>query len=297
MRTLDLEVLQIFRAVAEHGGITKAAARLNRVQSNVTTRIKQLEVRLGIELFHRRKRKLTLSPAGKLLLSYAERLLRLSSEAEAALRNGKSHGVFRLGTTESVAATRLPPILSRFHRDHPGVQVDLVTGTTDALIAKVLDFEIEAAFVAQPFITGELEMRPAFDEELVLIGPKTLPKTANTYEIGQRTIIAFSSGCAYRRVLENWLYQGKVVPERILEFASYHAIVACVAAGTGVALVPRSVLHALRALNDVHVCKLPSAVAKAKVMLIWPRGWRSATLNALMKEMEVEAEQKGSVNN
>src|ERR1700758_440213 len=98
MRTLDLEALHIFRAVAQHGGITKAAARLNRVQSNVTTRVKQLEDRLGTELFHRRNRKLMLSPEGKLLLGYAERLLRLSTEAEAALRNGKPPGVFRLGT-------------------------------------------------------------------------------------------------------------------------------------------------------------------------------------------------------
>jgi DNA-binding transcriptional LysR family regulator len=285
MRTLDLEALHIFRAVAQHGGITKAAARLNRVQSNVTTRVKQLEDRLGTELFHRRNRKLMLSPEGKLLLGYAERLLRLSTEAEAALRNGKPHGVFRLGTIESVAATRLPPILSRFHREHPQVQVDLATGTTDVLITKVLDFEIEAAFVAQPFDTDELEMRPAFDEELVLIGPKDFPKIVKPQDIGQQTVIAFSTGCAYRRVLENWLYQAKVVPERILEFASYHTIVACVAAGTGVALVPRSVLHTLRAQGDVNICKVPSSIAKAKAMLIWRRGWRSASLNALMKEM------------
>jgi DNA-binding transcriptional LysR family regulator len=285
MRTLDLEALQIFKAVAQHGGITKAAARLNRVQSNVTTRVKQLEERLGTELFHRRNRKMMLSPEGKLLLGYAERLLRLSIEAEAALRNGKPHGVFRLGTIESVAATRLPPILSRFHREHPQVQVDLATGTTDVLITKVLDFEIEAAFVAQPFDTDELEMRPAFDEELVLIGPKDFPKVVRPQEIGQRTVIAFSTGCAYRRVLENWLYQAKVVPERILEFASYHTIVACVAAGTGVALVPRSVLYTLRAQDDVNICKVPSSIAKAKAMLIWRRGWRSASLNALMKEM------------
>jgi|ERR1700736_5375196 DNA-binding transcriptional LysR family regulator len=284
MRTLDLEALQIFKAVVEHGGITKAAARLNRVQSNVTTRIKQLEKRLGTELFHRRNRRLVLSGEGKLLLGYAERLLRLSTEAEAALRNGKPHGVFRLGTIESVAATRLPPILSRFHRDHPTVQVDLATGTTDALIAKVLDYEIEAAFVSQPFLTDQLETQPAFDEELVLIGPKNFPKTSKADEIVQRTVIAFSTGCAYRRVLENWLYQAKVVPERVLEFASYHAIVACVAAGTGVALVPRSVLHALRAQNDVSICKVPASVAKAKVMLIWRRGWRSAALTAFLKE-------------
>ena len=72
MRTIDLEALHIFRTVAQQGGITRAAAKLNRVQSNVTTRVKQLEERLGAQLFLRERRGLTLSPEGRLLLGYAE---------------------------------------------------------------------------------------------------------------------------------------------------------------------------------------------------------------------------------
>src|SRR6266536_2178956 len=97
MGTIDLTALEIFKTVAELGGITKAAARLHRVQSNVTTRVKQLEERLGTTLFFRHGRRLTLSPDGKRLLAYADRLLDLSSEAEAALRNGLPSGTFQIG--------------------------------------------------------------------------------------------------------------------------------------------------------------------------------------------------------
>src|SRR5947207_15519688 len=115
-RTMDLVELRIFKAVAEQGGITKAAALLHRVQSNVTTRVQQLEERLGTKLFHRQGRRLVLSSEGKVLLAYAERLLRLSSEAQAALRGHGPHGVFRLGTLESTAATRLPAVLAQIGR-------------------------------------------------------------------------------------------------------------------------------------------------------------------------------------
>src|SRR2546422_491531 len=125
---MDLVELKIFKTVAEQGGITKAATALHRVQSNVTTRVKQLEERLGTKLFHRQGRKLVLSSEGKVLLAYADRLLRLSSEAQAALKGHGPHGLFKLGTLESTAATRLPPVLARYHRGYPAVRLELVTG-------------------------------------------------------------------------------------------------------------------------------------------------------------------------
>ena len=93
MGNIDLAALEIFKTVAEQGGIAKAAARLHRVPSNVTTRVKQLEERLGTKLFHRGHRRLVLSTEGKRLLGYADRLLHLSSEAEAALGSGAPAGV------------------------------------------------------------------------------------------------------------------------------------------------------------------------------------------------------------
>jgi len=286
MGSIDLVALEIFKAVAEQGGITKAAVRLHRVQSNVTTRVKQLEERLGARLFIRQHRRLVLSPEGKLLLEYADRLLRLSAQAEAALRDDGPRGVLRIGALESVAATRLPPILSRYHRAYPDVRIELVTGTTGALIARVLDEEVEAALVAEPFTANNLETMPAFVEELVLITPKRFPPIKTPKDIGHTTLIAFANGCSYRRRLEAWLAGAGVAPERAMEFGSYHAIVACVAAGTGIAVVPRSIVRVSRVKGEIAAHPLPAQVSKARTVLVWRRGHESAALTAMKGKLQ-----------
>ena len=280
MRTLDLDALHIFRTVAEQGGITRAAAKLNRVQSNVTTRVKQLEERLGTTLFLRERGRLTLSAEGRLLMAYADALLRLSAEAQAAVRSGKPRGILRIGTLESTAAARLPPILARYHGAYPEVQLELVTGTSGALVARLHAFEIEAAFVAEPFSAVGLETLHAFDEELVLVAPRGV-RVRTARDIGARSVIAFSTGCSYRRRLEEWLGEGGVVPSQVMEFASYHAIIACVSAGAGVAVVPRSVLKLASGEKEVAVTPLPRPIARARTMLAWRAGHRSIALDAL----------------
>ena len=285
MGTLDLTALEIFKTVAEQGGITRAAARLHRVQSNVTTRVKQLEDRVGTPLFVRQHRRFTLSPHGKLLLAYAERLLDLSAEAEAALRSGRAAGALAIGALESTAATRLPPILSRFHERHPDVRLQLVTGTSGALVARVTAHDIDAAFVAEPFAAGELEVQPVFDETLVLITPADAPAVRTAKDVAHTTLIAFPTGCSYRRRLEEWLGRSAIVPARVLEFASDHAIVACVAAGAGIAIVPRSVMTVSLGRSAVRMHRLPAPVARARTCLAWRRGHRSAALTALLAEL------------
>jgi DNA-binding transcriptional LysR family regulator len=282
---MELVELKIFKAVAEQGGITKAATALNRVQSNVTTRIKQLEQRLGVKLFTRQGRRLELSAEGRVLLAYADRLLRLSSEAQAALKSHAPHGVLRIGALESTAATRLPPILAKYHRSHPAVRVELATGTSGALVGKVLREELEAAFVAEPFAAKGLETQHVFTEELVLITPKDHAPVATPSHLGQETILAFATGCSYRRRLEAWLGRSSVVAERVMEYGSYHAIVACAAAGGGIAVIPRSVLRATGMESQLAVHTLPAKVASARTLLVWRRGARSSAFVALQESL------------
>jgi len=279
--SMDLVALQIFKAVAEAGGITKAAARLHRVQSNITTRVKQLEAQLGTALFYRHKRRLALSPEGRTLLAYAERLLALSSEAQAALRSGTPRGVLRIGSLESTAATRLPPLLSRYHLAYPAVRLELVTGTSGALVSKVMSGEIEAAFVAEPFTAQGLDMQLAFSEELVLIAPKGFAEIHSAKDAAHLPVLAFAAGCSYRKRLESWLARAAVSPERVMEYGSYHAIVACVAAGCGIAVVPKSVIRAVRPQREVRIHPLPKEIAAAKTQLVWRQGHRSIALDAL----------------
>lgn len=284
MRSIDLDSLDIFRTVVEEGGVIRAANKLNRVQSNVTTRIKQLEERLGRTLFRKQGRGLVLSPEGELLLSYAQRLFRLADEAESELKSGRAVGVLRIGSLESTAGSRLAPILSRFHQQHPGVVVELVTGTTGALLQRVANFELEAAFVSEPFSPGALSSRKVFEEELVLITPKDVTTVRRASDLAGRTLIAFANGCSYRKCIEGWLGASAVMPARTLEFASYQAMIACVAAGTGFAIVPRSLLATLQASRDVRQHDLPVKVRKSRTHLVW-NGEASTSLQRLMEEL------------
>ena len=280
MRSIDLESLEIFRAVATEGGVIRAAQKLNRVQSNVTTRIKQMEQRLGRSLFRKQGRGLVLSAEGELLLSYAQRLFRLADEAESELKSGHAIGVLRIGSLESTAGSRLAPILSRFHKLHPGVVVELVTGTTGALLQRVANFELEAAFVSEPFTPGTLASRKVFEEELVLITGKDVEAVRRASDLGGMTLIAFANGCSYRKRVEEWLGASALMPARILEFASYQAMIACVAAGTGFAIVPRSLLVALKSAQDVRQHELPARVRRNFTHLVW-NGAASGNLEKL----------------
>src|SRR6201992_1105839 len=167
MRTMDLDDLDIFRCVVREGGVTRAAAHLHRVPSNVTTRIKQFEERLGVALFRRQGRSLALTEAGRILLGHAEKLLQMADQAERDLRGGTVRGVLRLGSLESAAGARLPPILSAFYARYPDVAIELQTGTTQALLRQLNRFEVEAAFVSEPFERRTLSSVHTFDEELV----------------------------------------------------------------------------------------------------------------------------------
>ena len=285
MRTIDLESLAIFKAVVEEGGVVRAADKLHRVPSNVTTRIRQLEEYLGVRLFKKEGRTLALSAEGSTLLNYANRLLRLAEEAVNELRTGKPQGTFRLGSLESTAGSRLAPILSRYHAANPDVVVELITGTTGALINRVLSFEIEAAFVSEPFTAPELEALPVFQEELVLITSKGVDQVRSARDLGRSTMIAFAHGCSYRKRLEDWLGRDNVMPERALEFASYQGMIACVAAGTGFAIVPMSVLVATQATEKVNRHALPAAVSRNRTHLVW-RGQPSLALKELVRLLQ-----------
>ena len=291
MRNMDLDALQMFKAVVDCGGVSKAAAQLNRVPSNITTRVKNLEESLGVQLFLRQGGKLALSAEGELLLGYAQRLLQLSSEAQAALRSGTPRGVLRLGAMESTAAARLPLLLSRYHHRFPQVQIELATGTSGALLAKLRRFEIEAAFVADPPDDAELQVQQAFAEELVLISPRDTPPIRTPQDAHSHTLIAFNTGCTYRRLLQAWLGASRQTPQRVLELGSYHAIVACVAAGAGIAIMPRSVLEVVHAHSEVAVSALPASLARSRTCLVWRTGHAAVALDALRGELEPPAMQ------
>ncbi|MCF8123292.1 MAG: LysR family transcriptional regulator, partial [Desulfarculaceae bacterium] len=126
---MEFSSLQIFLAVAQEGGVSKAAQKLNYVQSNVTARIRKLEEELGVSLFYRRPRGMSLTPAGELLMQYAQKALRLMEEAQKEVtQQAEVGGKLNLGSLGSTAAVRLPGLLTAYHQQFPAVEIKVSTG-------------------------------------------------------------------------------------------------------------------------------------------------------------------------
>ena len=277
---MDLSDLRIFSAVVSEGGVTRAAEHLHRVQSNVTTRVRQLEDELGVTLFIRTGKRLQLAPAGRILLGYADRLLALADEAEAAVQDSKPRGIFRLGSMESTAAVRLPAVLTEYSRRYPDVVLELRTGNPTQLSTAILAGELEAALVAEPIAEVPFEKVTAFEEEPVIVTAADHPpigRKGNT----PKTIIVFEHGCPHRRLLENWYASRGEMPERTIELASYHAMLGCVVAGMGAALLPKSVLGTFPESKRLKIHKLPRGKDRTETVLIWLKNAGSPKVKAL----------------
>lgn len=277
---MDLAALEIFRTVVEAGGVTRAAERLHRVQSNVTTRIRQLEQSLGVELFLRDGKRMVLTPAGQTLFDYARRILQLSDEARQAVQPAHPQGRLRIASMESTAASRLPNVLAAYHQAWPDVELELITLPTRQALDALRRFEVDCAFVSEPVGDAELVSHPAFEEELVIIASAQHPPIHSPDDLERPTLLAFMAGCNYRARFEQWYGQSGHAPGRVIQLGSYHAIVTCAAAGIGVAIMPRSVLALYRNLPQISIHPLGEA-GQVTTALVWHPSMASAALAAL----------------
>lgn len=270
---MDLSSLEIFRAVAHEASVTRAAQRLQRAQSNVTTRIRQLEEDLGVELFLRDGKRMSLTERGSEFLAYAEQLLALADEARQSMHPAEPGGRLRLGSMESTAASRLPALLASYHKACPRVALEVSTGTSCALFDGVRARRLDCALVAAgPGWAGELDGsglrgEPLFREELLMILPAEHPPVHDVAEVRLRTLAGFARGCTYRQLAEDSLG----TPLTVQEVGSYHAILACVAAGACVGVLPRSVLQLL---GTPPLRSLP--LAEVDTWLVWREGYATA---------------------
>ncbi|MBB6669924.1 LysR family transcriptional regulator [Cohnella nanjingensis] len=242
--------LRVFQAVAAEGSITKAAAKLNYVQSNVTARIRQLEEDLHTVLFHRHNRGMTLTAGGKSLLEYANKILGLLEEASRAVTSStEPRGPLAIGATQSCAAVRLPLLLAQYHRRYPDVSLSLSTGHSSQVLDKVLRYEVDGAFLSGPVPHDEVIAIPAFDEDLALVSEYGMQELADA---AAKPILVFTDGCHYRSVLEEWLRNNDWKSPQIMEFGTLEAIIGGVSAGLGITLLPQSVVAQSAAAGSVR---------------------------------------------
>ncbi|HKU95370.1 MAG TPA: LysR substrate-binding domain-containing protein [Vineibacter sp.] len=284
---MDAADLRIFEAVARLGGMNRAAAELNTVQSNVTARVRLLEDELGTPLFHRHSRGVSLTPAGQRLLPYAERMAQLLADAKrAATDDGAPRGPLVIGSLETTAALRLSPLLSRYAAAWPEVDLVLRTGTTGELVEHVAARRLEGALVCGPIDHPELQAEVMFREELVLATARGVRSLDELIGKGELKIVVLRAGCSYRQRLEDILARRGAVGARLLEFGTIEAILGCVAAGLGATLLPRALITASRYTERIAVHALPVSEAHVETLFIRRRdSYASSALSAFLEHV------------
>ncbi|WP_318375953.1 putrescine utilization regulator PtrR [Enterobacter sp.] len=279
---MDLTQLEMFNAVARTGSITQAAQQVHRVPSNLTTRIRQLEADLGVDLFIRENQRLRLSPAGHSFLHYSQQILALVDEARSVVAGDEPQGLFSLGALESTAAVRIPVTLAEYNQRYPRIQFDLATGPSGTMIDGVIDGRLSAAFVDGPVMHPGLEGIPVYREEMMLVAPGGHPPVTRAAEVNGMSIYAFRANCSYRRHFESWFQADHATPGKIHEMESYHGMLACVIAGAGLALMPRSMLESMPGHHQVSAWPLAENWRWLTTWLVWRRGAKTRPLEAFI---------------
>ncbi|MFZ4875590.1 LysR family transcriptional regulator [Janthinobacterium sp. Mn2066] len=286
---MDLESLRIFCSVASELSVTQAAARLGRAASSVTTRIQQLEADIGAELFIRTNKRMALSPAGERFLDYAKRLLALEEEARHVVTGGRDGGSLRIGSMESTAASRLPALLAAYHAHHPATRLELSTAPSRPLLEQVRTGLLDCAFLAlPPSFDGPaaldelgLTSKTVWREELRLLLPASEADAGSAAQVGIRSLAAFPQGCTYRSIAEDQLGMAGTTDWQVHEMSSYHIMIACVAAGACVTVLPDSVLQLSNAPASLK--SLPAG--QADTLLVWRSGFDVPAFRHLLQEI------------
>src|SRR5690606_41245274 len=164
---MEFKDLEIFQLVAEKGTVTEVAKELNYVQSNITSRIQKLEVELNTPLFNRHRRGMILTPEGKKLLAYSEKILLLTDEMKRAVLNKEEPiGKLEIGTVETVY--HLPNILSSYIKNYENVDLSLITGVTEKLEENVLNYKLYGVLITASNVHQDLEANVNIDEVYVM---------------------------------------------------------------------------------------------------------------------------------
>jgi DNA-binding transcriptional LysR family regulator len=281
---MDAADLKFFEEVAQSGGMSRAAKKLNTVQSNVTRRIRTLESELNVSLFNRTGRGVSLTPAGEQLLPFAIRIARLIDEAARAISDdGRPKGSLVIGSLETTAALRLTPFLSQFVADFPEVDFSLKTGTSRELVEDVLEHRLEGAFVCGPVHHPDLLQRKMYQERLVVLTARRETSLSTYLRKNDLRMVVLRAGCSYRLILESWLAHRGIVGVRILEFGTLEAIIGCVEAGLGMTLLPEALVGQVWRDERVAVHPLPNDYGHVDTLFIRRRdSFQSSALKALL---------------
>ncbi|MDJ1007807.1 MAG: LysR family transcriptional regulator [Paracoccaceae bacterium] len=226
-RNLDLTALRSFVAVADTGGVTRAAGVLNLTQSAVSMQLKRLEESLGVGLLDRSARAVGLTTAGEQLLGFARRMVETNDEAIARLTAEEFEGEIVLGVPHDIIYPAVPHVLKHFAAEYPRVKVQLLSSYTRKLKSLFADGKCDLIMTTEDQVDAGGETLT--EQPLVWVGAR-----GGSAWRDRPLRLAFESQCIFRRITQEALDREGIPWELSVEAGSVRTIEASVAADLAV---------------------------------------------------------------
>ncbi len=284
--------LQVFYTVARQLSFTKAAEQLCMTQPAVTFQVKQLEEHFSARLFERSHGKITLTPTGKLVLEYAERILGLSQEMDKRVSEltGAISGPLLLGASTTIAEFMLPRVLGEFKARHPQVQTHMTVANSEIIVNRVADHSIDLGLIESPSQLPGLHIEACCEDELVMIcapGYKLAGlKSVTPRQIAGEPYISRESGSGTREFADNHFRRAGIAPEDlniVMELGSPEAIKGVVETGIGVAIMSRATVAKELKLGSLVAIALEPRLIRT-LSLVYPHEkFRSRLLSTFVE--------------
>jgi DNA-binding transcriptional LysR family regulator len=272
--------LKVFRSLAKHRSFRKAGEALYISQPAVTLQIKALEDELGVKLFERRASGVLLTEAGHILLQFADKIHRLSEEAENQIANlsGGTTGELVIGASTTIAQYVLPPFLAEFARNFPHIQLQVFSENTEHVAEGVSTGRFGLGLIEGPPLRRDLKVQEWFDDELLLVVPRThewagLPDVPadKLYEV---PLVMRERGSGSRHVVEAGLQKAGLrlgSLRIIMELDSTEAILSCVEEGLGVGFVSQWAMIRRSAKSTLVTLRIRKVTITRNFSFIYPQ--------------------------
>ncbi len=239
---MELEQLRHFMKVAELQNFTRAAEQVGLSQPALSRSVARLEDELGQPLFERQTRKVALTDAGSLLVDRARRVLLMVDDMTAEISDDGESGRIRVAAIPTVAPYFLPECLKAFQRQFPMAQVIVHEDTTDILLKKVSDGEIDVAIAALPIGAKYLEVQPLFEEELLLVTSRDHPlatkKSIRVQDVKDFPFVLLGEAHCLADNVITFCRQKSIHPVSVERTSQLTMIQELVSLGHGISLVP-----------------------------------------------------------
>ncbi len=252
--------LQVFHAVAKHLSFTRAADALFMTQPAVTFQIKQLEEQYSTRLFERRHGSISLTPAGELVLSYAEKILALSDEMDTRLSEmtGEMRGPLLVGASTTIAEFMLPRVLGEFNALYPQVRARLIVANSESIESRVAEHTLDVGLIEAPAKLSGLTSVVCCEDELRAVCAPDYPlaemKSVSPQVLSEYEFISREPGSGTREITDTYFRSHKIKPDSLktqMELGSPEALKGVVATGLGFAIVSRAVVEKETQLGEL----------------------------------------------